>query len=119
MTQTMGWALVAILGLFLAFLAVLLTSAYRRAFAPAKAPQGPPERQETSTEQVVQQAMPLDPDNPPRWRTYNPRPEAPMRYCDCHDEALESGQRILWWPLPGGKGAVMLFCERAVPEEAK
>lgn len=77
--------------------------------APAQEPQGALVEPE-----AVQQPVPFDPENPPTWRIYNPRPGAPRRSCNCHDEPLSDGQEVLWWPQPNSP-AVMLFCRRAVP----
>lgn len=59
-------------------------------------------------------AMPVDSEHPPSWKTYDPQPGSPTRYCSCHpDRPLVAGQRVLWWPVPNSGGAVHLFCQDA------
>jgi hypothetical protein len=66
-------------------------------------------------------AMPIDPANPPSWKTYQPQvsrlagKDRHMRACTCHpDRPLEPGQRVLWWPVPHSGGAVRVFCEEGI-----
>ena len=57
--------------------------------------------------------IPVDPKNPPVPRTYNRRPgsTAPVPKCFCHGQELQSGQEILWWPVPNS-GEVKIYCQR-------
>ena len=57
--------------------------------------------------------IPVDPNNPPVPRTYNRRPgsTAPVPKCFCHGRELQSGQQILWWPVPDS-GEVRIYCQR-------
>lgn len=48
---------------------------------------------------------------------YEPRTGRPERRCDCHGDALRSGDPILWWPRAEDDG-VVLFCSRS-PEFAQ
>lgn len=68
-------------------------------------------QQAVDTEQEVAAPIPIDPNNPPHWTVYAPRPEAPERNCNCHDEPLPAQQPVLWWPQPDR--SVLLFCERS------
>lgn len=83
---------------------------------PRPAPQSEPERQQLA-------ALPVDPENPPSWRTYQPHPGRPRRACTCHpDRPLADGQRVMWWPVPDSGGGVHVFCEDGIdehPEEAR
>ncbi len=56
---------------------------------------------------------PFDPENPPRERTYQRRANsiAPVPRCFCHDRDLQSGQKILWWPVPDSE-EVRIYCQR-------
>lgn len=56
--------------------------------------------------------VPVDPDNPPTFKVYNPRPDAPLRNCYCHNTPIEPGAEIIWWPLPDG--SVRLYHREAV-----
>ncbi len=56
-------------------------------------------------------AIPMDPNNPPIPRVFNPkRARDPQTYpiCACHDQHLVPGDEILWWPLPDSDG-VLIF----------
>lgn len=60
-------------------------------------------------------ALPVDPNNPPVSRVYNPQPGSLQKHCSCHDRPLEVGEEVLWWPLPEGKG-VRLICKDGLAE---
>lgn len=60
-------------------------------------------------------ALPIDPENPPTWKVYQPREGAPKRACACHpDRELRYGQKVMWWPVPNSGGAVNVYCEDGV-----
>ena len=53
--------------------------------------------------------IPVDPNNPPRTVTYNPRdPHKVHPPCNCHGEAIEVGDEMVHWPLPNQQG-ILLF----------
>lgn len=60
--------------------------------------------------------LPINPDAPPTWKTYNPRSQdAPPKFCRCHGVEVQREQRVLWWPNPE-TGGVDLLCEQGVEE---
>lgn len=68
------------------------------------------------SEQDPETARAIDPQNPPKWMTYRPRPGREPINCTCHDRPLVPGDRVLWWPIRDGGGAVDLFCTETVEE---
>jgi hypothetical protein len=76
-----------------------------------------PRGKKPKVEEKVITAREINPDNPPKWLTYNPRPTAPARSCMCHpDRVLHPGQQVLWWPRTDVDGAVDVFCQDGVEE---
>jgi len=60
-------------------------------------------------------AKAIDPDDPPRWVVFNPKSSDAIRRCICHNFVIETGQPIMWWPVPDGlPGQVDLFCEEGI-----
>lgn len=52
--------------------------------------------------------LPVDPKNPPRPRTWNPKdPEAIPPSCICHNRPLVPGQTVVFWPY---QGKDVVFC---------
>lgn len=75
-----------------------------------------PEEDEPEPEVQSGGSLPVDPANPPTWRTYSPKnPDAPAKYCVCHHEPIQRDSKVLWWPNPA-TGGVDLLCERGVEE---
>lgn len=64
------------------------------------------------------EARAVDPDNPPRWMTYQPKGTR-RHHCTCHQRELEPGERVLWWPIPESGGAVDLYCTETVQEASQ
>lgn len=77
--------------------------------------------EEEPEEEMPSVSLPINPDTPPTWKTYNPvNPDAGPKFCRCHGLVINKGERILWWPNPE-TGGVDLLCEQGVneAEEAK
>jgi hypothetical protein len=84
--------------------------------APEPEPEPEPvQEQEEEQEEEREVPMPVDPQNPPSWKVYTPRPGVEPRSCTCHPaRPLSRGQKVLWWPVPHSNGAVNVFCEDGV-----
>lgn len=54
---------------------------------------------------------PVDPDNLPKTRVYNPRPGSAHTppNCECHKRPIRPGQTVMFWPLPHSS-EVKVFC---------
>jgi hypothetical protein len=54
--------------------------------------------------------LPIDKDNPPQVKVYNPRPGSTHTppNCECHKRPVKPGQRVMFWPVSGGM--VKVFC---------
>lgn len=66
-------------------------------------------------------ALGVDPKNPPKIMIYQPtgqhaKKDTPM--CECHDEPINAGDTLMWWPDAKIEGAVHMFCTRGVKEMA-
>lgn len=59
----------------------------------------------------VDKAMPIDPDNPPKLVSYQPRDPDVARTCSCHGRLLTHGQAVYWWPRSDiSPGVVVILC---------
>lgn len=76
--------------------------------ASLKAPEPKPERPNPGD---GKEPLDVDPNNMPRYTSYNPVVGHPPKNCDCHDEPLTPGDQILWWPRVDVPGAVFVFCQ--------
>lgn len=59
--------------------------------------------------------LPLDPDNPPTWRTA--RVDRPDVLCNCHGFPVKAGERLLFWPM--GDGVMRVYHEDATEAEGR
>lgn len=72
-------------------------------------PKDEPVEDDWYEETPEQPALPVDLDNPPVTRRYNPRSGSVQKHCSCHDRPLEIGEDVLWWPTPDG--GVRIICK--------
>lgn len=113
MTYEQGFVIIWMLAVIIALgvWEIYLMSTHRH---PEVTPVPPEEDQEP--EEVEERTMPLavDPENPPKPFIYpaNPKPGVPTR-CECHDEPLRAGDKVILWPDAKQKGVVHMLCERA------
>jgi hypothetical protein len=63
----------------------------------------------------VKKALPINPENPPTWKYFLPRPGV-EKVCHCHGRTLEHGEKVLWFPQIDPPGSVLLFCKDGVDE---
>jgi hypothetical protein len=58
----------------------------------------------------VKKALPINPENPPTWKYFLPRPGV-EKVGHCHGRTQEHGEKVLWFPQIGPPGSVLLFCQ--------